>query len=224
MPEYRLIKFEQLSKADIIFTTDRNHWLSKTIRAATNSIISHTMLVVDNTKIIDSTGDGVITRPWYNYANKDVTLAIVMRRHSLLNLADQNKVVAAAQSFEGRKYDELGAAGSGMMGNTRNQILTAAGCALALVACDFLLTAIAENAKDKNADNRFFCSELVSRAFSSAGFPIVNGKPTHMTPNMVYTSNSLSYVGHLIDDPPPDPNLTKEQLERNRKSGYRKDN
>ncbi len=223
MPEYKLIDFNQVSKADIIFTTDRDHWLSQTIRAATNSIISHTMIVVDGINIIDSTGAGVTMREW-DTAKKDCTLAIVMRRHSLLNLADQNKVVAAAQSFDGRKYDALGAAGSGMMGNTRNQILTAAGCTLALGACEFLLTEIEENAKEENADKKFFCSELVSRSFSVAGFPIVNGKPTNMTPDMVFNSNLLSYVGHLIDKPQPSSNLTKEQLERNRKSGYRKDN
>jgi hypothetical protein len=88
MSQFRMIDFSQLHKADIIFTTDRNHWLSKTIRTATNSIISHTMLVVNNTEIIDSTEIGVKVRPW-NQAKDSCTLAIVMRRHSLLNGADQ---------------------------------------------------------------------------------------------------------------------------------------
>jgi hypothetical protein len=227
MPDYRTINFNQLSKADIIFTTARNSLISQTIRKATDSIISHTMFVADGIYIIDSTDThdikGVAKRPWQD-AKEGCTLAIVMRRHSLLNLADQNKVVEAAQSFNGRPYDKLGAAGSGMMGSSRNMILAGAGCTLSIMACGFLLTQIAENAKDENADKAFFCSELVARAFSVAGFPIVNGKATNMIPQMVFTSSALSYVGHLIDEPEPSPNLTKEQLERNRRSGYRKDN
>jgi hypothetical protein len=222
MPEYRLVKFEQLSKADIIFTTDRDHWLSQTIRKATNSIISHTMLVANTINIIDSTGDGVLEREWYGKAEKGCTLAIVMRRHSLLNSADQDKVVKAAQSFVGHKYDHYGAAGSGMLGNTRNKIIAGAGCTLSLAACGFVFKEIAENAKDENADKMFFCSELVARAFSVAGFPIVNGKATNMIPQMVFTSSALSYVGHLIDEPEPD--IKEKQLERNRKSNFGRNN
>jgi hypothetical protein len=205
MADYKLINFNQLSKADIIFTTDRNSSLSTTIRTACNSIISHAMLVVDGVNIIDSTGTGVHTRSWET-AKHDVTLAIVMRRKGLTNGDDQDKVVAVAKSFENRPYDKLGAAGSGMMGNTRNQILAGAGCVISVLACGFLSYEIVENAKDENADKAFFCSELVARSFTKAGFSIIDGKATNMTPNAVYISSWLSYVGHLIDTPlPPKP-------------------
>jgi hypothetical protein len=147
-----------------------------------------------------------------------MTLAIAMRRHSLLNAADQDKVVATARQFENHPYDKLGAVGSGMFGSSRNQILAGAGCTINLVACGFVFKEISENAKDENADKQFFCSELVSRSFTEAGFPIVNGTAT-----MVFTSTSLSYVGHLIDIPAPVTNISKEQFEKNRRSGYRKD-
>jgi hypothetical protein len=222
MPDYKLISFNQLHKADIIFTTQRDSVISATIRAATKSIISHTMLVTGFNQIIDSTDIGVKERGW-NRASEGVTLAIAMRRHSLLNAADQDKVVAAAKAFEDRPYDKLGAAGSGMFGSSRNQKLTGAGCSLNIIACAFLLKEIADNAKDENADKKFFCSELVSRAFTEAGFPIVEGKATTMTPQMVLTSTNLTYVGHLINKPKPVSNLTKEEYERNRRSGYRKD-
>ena len=222
MPEYRLIDFSQLHKADIIFTTQRDSAISATIRAATNSVISHTMLVSGYYKIIDSTEIGVKERDW-DTASKDCTLAIAMRRHSLLNAADQNKVVAAAKSFENRPYDKLGAVGSGMYGNSRNQILAGAGCTINVIACAFVLREIADNAKDENADKKFFCSELASRAFTQAGFPIVNGKATTMTPQTVYVSDMLSYVGHLINKSKPVSNITPEQFEKKRRSGYRKD-
>lgn len=222
MPEYRLIDFNQLHKADIIFSTQRDSAISATIRAATNCVISHTMLVTKFNYIIDATDRGVRERPW-NQASDHATLAIVMRRHSLLNAADQDKVVAAAKAFEFRPYDKIGAAGSGMFGNSRNQILAGAGCMVNVVACAFILKEISDNTRDENADKNFFCSELVSRAFTEAGFPIFNGKATMMNPQMVFTSTSLSYVGHLIDKPAPSTNITPEQFERNRRSGYRKD-
>lgn len=222
MPEYKKIDFNQLHKADIIFTTQRDSNISATIRAATDCAISHTILVTDFYKIIDATEIGVKERDW-NTASAHYTLAIAMRRHSMENAADQDKVVAAARKFEDRPYDKLGAAGSGMFGNSRNKILAGAGCTINIVACAFLLKEINDNASDENADKRFFCSELVARAFTEAGFPIVNGKATMMNPQMVFTSPNLSYVGHLIDIPAPATNLTKEQFERNRRSGYRKD-
>jgi hypothetical protein len=146
-----------------------------------------------------------------------------MRRQSLANAADQDKVVAAAKAFENRPYDKIGAVGSGMYGNSRNQILAGAGCTINVIACAFVLKEISDNEKDENADKKFFCSELVARAFSEAGFPIVNGKATTMTPQTVYVSSMLSYVGHLIDKPKPVSNTTPAQYERNRRSGYRKD-
>ena len=99
MPEYRLIDFSQLHKADVIFSTQRDSAISATIRAATDSTISHTMLVTEHLKVIEAIDEGVKERPW-NIASKDMTLAIAMRRHSLLNAADQDKVVAAARAFE----------------------------------------------------------------------------------------------------------------------------
>jgi hypothetical protein len=222
MPEYRKIEFSQSHKADIIFSTQRDSTISATIRAATDSIISHTMLVTKSFYVIEAINEGVKERPW-TQASEGMTLAIAMRRHSLLNAADQDKVVATARQFENHPYDKLGAVGSGMFGSSRNQILAGAGCTINLVACGFVFKEISENAKDENADKQFFCSELVSRSFTEAGFPIVNGKATMMTPQMVFTSTSLSYVGHLIDIPAPVTNLTKEQFEKNRRSGYRKD-
>lgn len=222
MPEYRLINFNQVSKADIIFSTHRNSAISSTIRTATNSIISHTMLVIDSSRIIEANNNGVEVRSW-EQASSGATLAIVMRRHSLLNGADQDKVVAAALVFKGRPYDKFGAAGSGMFGNSRNQMLAGAGCTINVIACAFMFKEISDNAKDENADKKFFCSELISRAFTEAGFPIVDGKATTMTPQTVYISSHLSYVGHLINKPKPASNISKEQFERNRRSGYRKD-
>jgi hypothetical protein len=147
-----------------------------------------------------------------------------MRRKELTNGADQDKVVAAARSFLNLPYDYYGAAGSGMYGNTRNQILAGLGCTVNVVACAFMINEITENAKDENADKKFFCSELVSRAFSIAGFPIIDGKATNANPCSVYNSSWLTYVGHLDTPFGGGANLTEEEKARNRRMGYRQDN
>lgn len=59
MSEHRKIDFNQLHKADIIFSTQRDSSISATIRAATNSIISHKMLVTKPFYIIEANNYGV---------------------------------------------------------------------------------------------------------------------------------------------------------------------
>lgn len=192
------VKFEELYKADIIFTTSHNSTVSKTIRAATNSIISHSILVTSQIKVIDSTADGVLERDWMT-ASAGATLAIVMRRGGLLNGPDQDKVITAARSFEKRPYDYIGAAGAGM-GDTRNKIIAGAGCTILPIGCAVTAYKMKDNAKPENADNAFFCSELISRSFAIAGFQLLPGAATYHNPQMVYISPSLNYVGHLIGE------------------------
>ena len=226
MPEYREVKFNQLSKADIIFTTS-DAAESIAIRKATNSIISHAILVTEHNKAIEAIAPLVREDTWEVVLDHaKATVAIVMRRKGLINGSDQDKVVAAARKFKGLPYDYYGAAGSGMFGSKRNQIAATLGCSIipvAAIGCVYASNQIDENAKDENADKSFFCSELVSRAFSIAGFPIVDGKATNAVPNAVYSSNWLEYVGNLYTPPIPGITFTDEQKERMRKSGYRKD-
>lgn len=227
MPEPTMVQFGQLSKADIIFTTS-NAAESTGIRTAINSIISHTMLVTEYNTVIEAIAPNVIVHSWDEaLKHAEATIAIVMRRKGLTSAADQDKVVAAALKFDKLPYDYYGAAGSGMSGSTGNKIAAGVGCSLVLfpaglVSCAYAAGQIAKNAEDKNADKKFFCSELVSRAFTAAGFPIIDGKATYANPNMVYISSWLNYVGHLVYTPPPNPNITPEQFEKNTRSGYRK--
>ncbi len=214
MPEPTMVQFSQLSKADVIFTTS-SALESIGIRNAINSIISHTMLVTEYNTVIEAIAPNVIVHTWEEaLKHADATVAIVMRRKGLTNAADQDKVVAAARKFDKLPYDYYGAAGSGMSGST-GKVSAGVGCSILIPAtlapCAFVATQIYENAKDKNADKKFFCSELVSRAFTEAGFPIVTGKATYANPNMVYISSWLNYVGHLVYTPPPPPPKVRER-------------
>lgn len=196
-----LVKFDQLYKADIIFSTDENSSISATIRAATNSVCSHTMLVHSVGNIIDSTADGVKIKTW-SKASEGCTLAIVMRHNKVRTAEDQNKIIAAAEQFLNLPYDYLGAANAGMYGNQRNKILAGSGVVLTGIAGYAVARAIANNAIDENADMKFFCSELVARSFRIAGFEFVSGaRATDLNPGAVYLSPYLTYIGHLIEPP-----------------------
>lgn len=171
MSDYRKVAFNQLSKADIIFTTS-NSVESAGIRQATNSIISHTILVTKYNFVIEATGKGVDEHTWAEALIYDKpVIAIVMRRKGLTNEADQDKVVNAARKFQNFKYDYYGAAGSGMYGNSRNQIAAGAGCSLSILSCSYIFYEIAENAKDENADKRFSAPNWFRELFRLPVFP-----------------------------------------------------
>lgn len=217
-----MLKFQELHKADIILTTARNHPVSAAIRTATNSIVSHSMMVINNVEVIESVTEGVRVATW-DIASKEATLAIVMRYIQPLGVENQDKIIEAAQKYKGRKYDAAGAIGSGLYGNRRNQILGISGCVISVVACSIIAWKVEKSRTPIYMDDKFFCSELVTRAYRDAGFPITEEDPTNVSPCGVYNSRVIKPVGYLINVPPPSPNLTKEQFERNRKSGYRKD-
>lgn len=203
MPEYKEVKFSQLHKADIIFTTSAAVE-SVTIRKATSSIISHTMLVTTNNTVIEAIAPSVTEHTWNEaLEHAKATIAVVMRRKGLGNGSDQDKVVAAAREFKDLPFDYYGAIGSGMYGNTKNQVLAGLGCSVIVLTpvCVTQLVEIYENAKDENADKKFFCSELVSRSFTIAGFSVIDGKATNAFPGAVYNSSQLDYVGNLYTPP-----------------------
>ena len=94
MPDIINVEFSQLSKADIIFTTSSSPE-SVGIRKAINSIISHTILVIDYNKIIEAITPNVREATWDRaLEHAEATVAIVMRRKGLASGADQDKVVA----------------------------------------------------------------------------------------------------------------------------------
>jgi hypothetical protein len=64
-----------------------------------------------------------------------------------------------------------------------------------------------DNAKPENADNAFFCSELVARCFELAGAPVVEGSPSFTAPRAIRMANTLLYLGKLKDTPRAEPGI-----------------
>lgn len=191
------IAVNQLRTADIIVSTTGAS-VSGVIRTGTGSSVSHSMLYIGNQFVVEAIASGVVKRPLAQ-AIKDATLAIALRRRNTTE-AIRNAVVQHAERYSrrGLPYDEIGAAGSGTATN-RGRMLATIGCSLSLLACGAGASAIARNASPGQADQAFFCSELVARVFELAGAPITDSSPSFTTPRHVRVSSALLYVGHLKD-------------------------
>ena len=174
-----------LEPADVIVSTGAAA-VSRVIRTATGSAVSHAMLYAGNGQIVEAIGDGVTRRP-LNSALADATLAVAYRRPQL-SASQAHAVVSFVGRQVGRKYDSTGAAGAGLRNN------------LVLCAISGIAACVAAHAGAFESSKKFFCSELVLEAFRSAGLPLVSHSPSVSVPEDIVTahgSGTLSYVGHL---------------------------
>jgi uncharacterized protein YycO len=193
MPVTR-ITVANLRVADIIVSTT-NATISGAIRNAIGADISHAGLFTQPNFVIEAIGDGVKEHT-YDEAYREATLAIALRRRNMTEDL-KNSVVAHARRFAGLPYDGVGAAGSGMTTN-RGALLGIGGCFISPLGCAIGQAEIYNNARDANKDTKFFCSELVARAFELAGVPISDHAATYTNPRAIRVSSYLMYVGHLI--------------------------
>ena len=188
-----------LQPADVICsTTDAR--ISAVIRSATGASVSHCILYIGGSYVIEAIASGVERRPLAN-ALREANLAVVLRRQNLTP-AQARSVIAHAERFRHRPYDALGAAGAGVH-TFRGLALGVVACRVMLPFCPVATAAGINNARPENADNAFFCSELVARCFELAGIPIVEGRATNAAPRHIRVATTLSYVGKLVDTPPP---------------------
>jgi hypothetical protein len=190
-----------LRPADIIVSTT-DAATSAVIRAGIGSSVSHSMVYIGGSTVVEAIAEGVTRRP-LTEAIKDAVLAIALRRR---NLTDQQRraVVAHATQYAIKTlpYDYVGAAGSGS-GTGRGGLLAALGCGISLGFCGVGTAGVVNNARPENADRAFFCSELVARVFELAGAPLLEGSPSFTTPRHIRVANTLLYLGKLVDKPSP---------------------
>lgn len=192
-----LITVSALRPGDIIVsTTDAG--VSAVIRAGIGSSVSHSMIYVGGSAVIEAIEEGVGRRP-LAAALANAVLAIALRRRNMTE-KQRADVVKYATQFMWRPYDHVGAAGSGTS-LARGGLLAALGCGISLGLCALGTAGVANNAKLENADRAFFCSELVARCFELAGVPVLEGSPSFTTPRQIRVANTLLYVGKLVDTP-----------------------
>jgi uncharacterized protein YycO len=189
------IGYQNLMQADIIVTTT-DHTTSRVIRGGTGGDVSHALIYAGQHTIVEAHTVGVREIP-INRAFPSDTLFAIALRHTGLTQEQRQKVIDNARKFLNRPYDYVGAAGAGVNSSNGTKIAVA-GCILSAAACIGGAGAITNNARSKNADEAFFCSELVARAFELAGVKLVDAKPSYTHPGMIHRSSVLRYIGHLI--------------------------
>ncbi len=186
----RSISTAALSLADIVVSTT-NAAISKTIRKATGSQVSHAMIFAGNGNVVEAIGDGVVERP-LSAALNDAILAVAYR-FGRLQPSQAMSVVGFARKQTGRKYDVGGIAGQAGYQLDRWFLCDVRG----VRNCE-------ERAARANlwmqSSAKFFCSELVAAAYEQAGVRLFNRPPERISPDdvtKVWIQGKLSYVGHL---------------------------
>lgn len=199
------ITTRDLRPADIIVSTT-GAGISAAIRNMIGSSVSHCILYVGGSNVVEAIDRGVLNNP-LEEALSHATLAIALRRRNLTE-RQRNDVIAAANGFVSRSlpYDALGAVSSGVY-TRRGLALGTAACRVMLPFCPVATIAGAHNARPDKADAAFFCSELVARCFELAGAPIVEGPATNATPRHIRVATTLLYIGKLKDAPRPEPGI-----------------
>jgi hypothetical protein len=198
-----MITVNALRPADIIVSTT-NARVSAVIRAGIGSSVSHSMIYVGGSNVVEAIDTGVTRQPIV-HPLQEAVLAIGLRRR---NLTDKQRgdVIKYANQFTTRPYDFVGAAGSGASVG-RGTFLAGVGCALSLRLCAVGALGVGDNGRPENADSAFFCSELVARCFELAGAPLLEGSPSFTTPRQIRMANTLLYLGKLKDTPKQEPGI-----------------
>ncbi len=201
-----MISVNALRPADIICSTT-DAAISAVIRAGIGSSVSHCILYVGGSFVIEAVGEGVRRRPLAE-AIEGANLAIALRRRGLTE-QQRSAVLEHANRFalKALPYDALGAAGAGVATGSKGAVLAGFGCQVYLPLCALAGGSVLDNAKPENADKAFFCSELVARCFELAGAPVVEGSASFAAPRAIRMATTLLYLGKLKDTPPPDPGI-----------------
>jgi hypothetical protein len=201
-----MLSVNALRPADIICSTT-DAAISAVIRAGIGSSVSHCMIYVGGSFVIEAVGEGVRRRP-ITVAIGNASLAIALRRR-MLTEKQRSAVLGFASAFEARHlpYDALGAAGAGVATGSKGAVLAGFGCQVYLPICALAGGSVMDNARPENADKAFFCSELVARCFELAGAPVVEGPSSFAAPRAIRMANTLLYLGKLKDTPRPEPGI-----------------
>jgi hypothetical protein len=171
----RCIGRDELKAGDIIVSREET-LRSETIQAATASEVSHAYLVVDvspdkqTVQVVEAVRGGVRMGE-LSTSVQDASLAVVLRDNGLTDNQRQ-QVADYATSKVGSKYDFAGA----LIGLPSGGVLA------------------------QGDPNKFFCSDLVARAYESAGEPLMGVNSKTVSPGDIAnlrTSGGLTYFGHL---------------------------
>jgi cell wall-associated NlpC family hydrolase len=189
------LSISALQPADLIVSTT-NAIASGVIRGVTRSAVSHASVYSGGGRVIEAISEKGVVERSLTTALASSRLAVVYRRRGLAT-GVASKIITIAREAIGKDYDWGGAAGGGVRANKGVcliPLLFGTQAAALSVACRALGTGIA------NQPDKFYCSELVLKAFQDAGVPLTETRVDLSVPQDIVTAYSrgvLTYVGHL---------------------------
>lgn len=218
----RSIGMGELKPGDLIVTAS-DAWASNAIQWATNSKVSHVMLYLGEdelgyARVADAVpGRGVSYRYLAgpnreplspdndDYAFSDVIRAVVFRSQPNLTTQQVTAIQAFADTQIGHGYDYL----IGRVEQPAFHLDADVWCA-SLALLNNSLSAECQEwmgrvnlwlGEVEQAQERFFCSEFVLKAYASAGVSLVGTEPHQALPQDIVElswTGKLGYVGHLL--------------------------
>jgi GH24 family phage-related lysozyme (muramidase)/uncharacterized protein YycO len=182
-----------LDVGDIIVSTT-NQRVSRLIRWATTSTVSHSMLYIGDGQVVEAIGDGVTLRSLAEALN-DATVAVAFR-HPTLTATQALMVRDFAGQQLGKSYNYWGIVQQGGFQLDRRVYCSGRSGA----DYDACINWVGRINLGKGSDDSFFCSQLVIAAYQSAGVPLTSTPPHWSSPDdlaQLGMSSRLGYVGHL---------------------------
>jgi GH24 family phage-related lysozyme (muramidase)/uncharacterized protein YycO len=193
----RSIEQAALNCGDLIVSTGPGA-ISKAIRAATNSPVSHAMLYIGGGQVVEAIGEGVTLRSIED-ALADATVAVAFRDPELT----PGKALMV-RDFAGRQlgkpYNYIGVVRRGGFQLDRGTLCSGKSGA----DYDQCVNWVGNINLGKGNDDSFFCSQLVVAAFENAGVPLTSTPPNWTSPADLAElgmARRLGYVGHLKAPP-----------------------
>ena len=190
----RSIGLGALEPADIILSTT-DQWGSWFIKKGTQSPVSHSMLYVGGGQVVEAIEEGVVLRP-LTQALADASFAVALRYQALPEMKAL-EIVDFAGTQIGAKYDY----GYGTFRQALFRLDLITMChglqGEALHECRRWLGMIDIGTA---TNDEWFCSELITKSFEQAGFPLTDEPAAWVAPDDIIQLSSngmLGYVGHL---------------------------
>lgn len=182
-----------LEIGDIILSTT-TQIPSRIIRAGTASPVSHSILYIGDSLVVEAIKEGVVLRP-IQQALADASFAVALRYQGL-SFQQALKICDFAGTKIGKPYDYR------------------YGIQQALFRLDLLTTCAGKTGDDlrecrqwvgrinmgTGTNDKWFCSELVIASYADAGVPLTTTPPAWNAPDdiiQVASTGMLGYVGHL---------------------------
>jgi uncharacterized protein YycO len=188
----RSIGVDALEPGDIILSTT-SETVSRVIRGATGSEVSHAAIYVGNGEMAEALGDGVSIKPVATGIMDD-SVAVAFR-YPGLTAQQAQQVSDFARGAAGRKYDYWG-----VIDQARYKLAPAFCATLGAGARAQCESWVGSVDLGTSRNDSFYCSELVIAAYQAAGVQLTNGSVQTQSPEdiaQLRLTNTLQYVGHL---------------------------